>query len=433
MSVKKISISAQEIVLQITFPMQGSMLEVEEEIQRQINEAGLIATQCKLERFDTDGSSILIGNTKYTSKGKFEKVYETLYGPTPVERHVYQTNEGGRTFCPLDDRARIIVQSTPLFAKIVSFKYAVNGADTVQEDLEQGHQRHISNRTVKAIGDVVGDFAASKEEEWEYGIPELEDEVASISVGVDGTCINMHENGWREAMCGSIAFYSAECKRLHTIYVGAMPEYGKEKFHEKMLREINRVKAQYNGTQTIGLSDGAKDNWSFLEPVTDRQVVDFWHVSEYVGKFAHLLFPHKIQKTERENWLRDQLHKLKHNEGGAESLLRILKHEYVTIKRRKGTTQDKLEMARSVITYITNQKSRMGYCYEVENNCPIGSGVTESACKYLIKTRFCRSGSRWKPDGGLAVLSIRSLRITVGRWNNFWSKIDQFGFYPSKS
>jgi hypothetical protein len=431
MSVKKISNNVQEIVLQISIPMQGSMLEVEEEIQRQINEAGLIATQSKLERFDTDGSPIIIGNTKYTSKGKFEKIYETLYGPARVERHVYQTNEGGRTFCPLDDRARIIVQSTPLFAKIVSFKYAVNGADTVQEDLEHSHQRHISNRTVKAIGDIVGDFAASKEEEWEYGIPEFEEEVTSISIGVDGTCINMHDNGWREAMCGSIAFYSAECKRLHTIYVGAMPEYGKEKFHEKMLREINRAKEKFIDTQTIGLSDGAKDNWTFLDPVTDRQVVDFWHVSEYVGKFAGILFPRKIQKAEREEWLKNQLHKLKHDKGGADNLLRLLKQLRVTIKKRKTTTNVELEIVKSVITYITNQRSRMHYCYEVENDCPIGSGVTESACKYLLKTRFCRSGSRWKAEGGLAVLSIRSLRITAGRWNNFWNKIDQFGFYPS--
>ena len=77
---------------------------------------------------------------------------------------------------------------------------------------------------------------------------------------------------------------------------------------------------------------------------------------------------------------------------------------------------------------MTNQKHRMNYAYEVERNCPIGSGVTESACKLLIKSRFCKSGTRWKDDGTQAMMSIRALRLTETRWKIFWNKIDQYGF-----
>ena len=38
----------------------------------------------------------------------------------------------------------------------------------------------------------------------------------------------------------------------------------------------------------------------------------------------------------------------------------------------------------------------MNYHENVTDNLPIGSGVTEAACKTLIKQRFCQSGMRWE-------------------------------------
>ena len=55
----------------------------------------------------------------------------------------------------------------------------------------------------------------------------------------------MTEDGWREAMTGTIALYDSGGERMHTTYVAATPEYGKEKFKTKMGREIERVKARY--------------------------------------------------------------------------------------------------------------------------------------------------------------------------------------------
>ena len=45
---------------------------------------------------------------------------------------------------------------------------------------------------------------------------------------------------------------------------------------------------------------------------------------------------------------------------------------------------------------------------------PIGSGVTEAACKVLVKQRFCGSGMKWKEPGAAAVLSLRCLTYTNG-------------------
>jgi hypothetical protein len=416
--------SKDSITIEVTLPLIGSMLQAEEAIQDALNETGLLATEKNLRRFDTDGSPIQCGSVRMTSKGQFAQTYETPYGSVAVPRHVYQTSEGGTTFCPLEENARMILNATPKFAKLVSYKYAETGADAVVDDLLECHHRKISNRYVKSLGDTVGAYAVAKEETWTYALPKFERPCASIAIGVDGTCMLLHEDGWRVAMAGTIAFYDAQGERLHTIYAGATPEYGKEKFHAKFHREVDRVKEAYPNVPYIGLGDGAADNWTFLEPLTDHQTLDFYHASEYVGKAAVVMFKGKKKKVEREAWLEDQLHRLKHKQGAASRLLSVLEEFDATTPAK---IEEERETFQSTVTYLENQKGRMKYSYSVERHWPIGSGVTEAACKTLIKHRLCKSGSRWKDEGATAVLSIRGLRLTVGRWQEFWRNIDQYG------
>lgn len=416
--------SKGSITIEVTLPLSGSMLQAEEAIQKGLNEVGLLATEEKLKRFDTDGSPIQLGSVRMTSKGQFAQEYETPYGSVSVPRHVYQTSEGGKTFCPLEENARMVLNATPKFAKLVSYKYAEAGADAVVDDLQECHQRKISKRYVKSLGDTVGTYAVAKEETWNYALPDFERPCASIAIGVDGTCMLLQEDGWRVAMTGTIAFYDAQGERLHTIYAGATPEYGKEKFHTKFRREVERVKEAYPNVPYIGLGDGAADNWSYLKPLTDHQTLDFYHASEYVGRAAAVMFKGAKKAAEREAWLADQLHRLKHKRGAAGRLLSLL-DEYVSTTPLKNAEDAKMIL--SSITYLENQQGRMKYSYSVERNWPIGSGVTEAACKTLIKQRLGKSGSRWKDDGALAVLSIRALRLTPGRWQEFWRNLDQYG------
>ena len=59
---------------------------------------------------------------------------------------------------------------------------------------------------------------------------------------------------------------------------------------------------------------------------------------------------------------------------------------------------------------------------------PIGSEVTEAACKTLVKQRLCQSGTRWMEKGASMVISLRSLVLTKERRAQFWNKIDRYGF-----
>lgn len=416
--------SCLTIELNITLDSK-SMLRSEDNILSGLNEAGALAAQAALEQFDTDGSPIVMGKEKFTSKGIHPKVYETQWGNVEVARHVYQSSRGGKQYVPLDQTARIIQTATPRFAKVVSWKYAEKGSTRVLEDLLLSHGITISRSHLKSLGDTVGAIAQAKEQSWEYEIPVLDKTAHSVAVGLDGTCMLMTNDGWRESMVGTISLYDKKGNRQHTIQMGATPEYGKQKFLTRLDAELNRVKNRYPKAKYIGIADGASENWNFLNSRTDSQTLDFYHASGYLGKAANVIFPKKRDQPLKKEWLDQACHKLKHNHGSAGRLLNKMRSHEQENPKMKSADRDTLQ---SCITYFANHKSKMKYASNQSENLPIGSGVTESACKTLIKQRLCNSGMRWKESGAQSVISLRALSHTDARWDQFWSKLDQYGF-----
>ena len=95
---------------------------------------------------------------------------------------------------------------------------------------------------------------------------------------------------------------------------------------------------------------------------------------------------------------------------------------------QRRLTQPIREKLEAAITYFANHKHQMKYAKYRAANYPIGSGVTEAACKTLVKQRLCQSGMRWKEKGAGVVLSLRALVLTEQRWEQFWGKVNQYGF-----
>lgn len=465
MSVEVVKQTSNTLTLQITFQFSHSMFEAEEQIQDKLNEAGTLATGKLLKQFDTDGYPIEIDGERLTSKGLFAKYYQTPYGEIEVKRHLYQTSKGGATYCPLEREARIILTSTPRLASQISHKMASATAIGVVEDLNVNHHCTLSKNVVQRLCDAVASVVEAKEESWSYQVPDIQEtEIKSIGIGLDGTCMLMCEGAYRQAMVGTIALYDGDGERQHTTYIAAAPEYGKEAFKARLTREIERTKLIYPGARRIGIADGAHDNWEFLERHTQDQVLDFYHATEYLSKVATCLFSEAI---ERKAWLDDRCHELKHTPGSAGIILSemerfktaILAQEPVSwslsnIQKVKGivstqllekakeraraelpesaskTKKEKLDALAAGITYFTNNisKSRMNYAEHVALNHVIGSGVTEAACKTIVKQRLCQSGMRWIDKGAKGILSLRALVKSSGRWEQFWIKVNQWGF-----
>src|SRR3954466_8948815 len=192
--------SESTFTIQVEIPYGSSMLDAGGALQQRLNEAGTLATAEILQRFDADGSPIQVGDTKLTSKGKLLKEYQTPYGVAPIERHVYQSSRGGRTYFPLDRNARIVGSSTPKFAKMVSHKYAEFGSPRVITDLAENHGRRVARCFVQDTAEAVAAVALAKEQEGEYDLPKPKEPTPTVTIGMDGTCLLMSEGGWRETM-----------------------------------------------------------------------------------------------------------------------------------------------------------------------------------------------------------------------------------------
>lgn len=423
MSAKMIEQKGNKITIQFTVELSGQMLQDELSLQQSLNEAGMVAMTPMIKQFDTNGEPIRVNGVKHTVKDYALQIYETPYGPVQVQRYTYQTSKGGRAYVPLENDARMVLNSTPRYSQIVSGKYARFGADSIREDLLECNGRDISRNYAKKLSDFVGTIAQCYESEWDYDLPEFDRPVASVSIGLDGTCILMHEDGWRGAMCGSIAFYDKHCERMHTIYCAAAPQYGKEKFREKFSHEIARVKERFPDVLYVGVADGAKDNWIFLKKYTDRQILDYYHASEYISKAATAIFDRDVKS--RDAWVDNWNDRLKHKQGTASRFLKEVEMQRANLSGKNFIERN--EELRKVIGYYKNYKSKMCYTYNVNNNLPIGSGVTEAACKTLVKQRMCISGSRWKDDGASCVLALRTLKLTTGRWQQFWGYVMRHG------
>src|SRR5512135_1866410 len=409
--------------LQVEVPYNDSMLGFEGALQQRLNDAGVLATAEGLKRFDSDGAPITVGAVKLTTKGPVEKDYQTPYGVATVARHVSQSPDGGKTYCPLDRDARIVVSSTPRFAKVLSHKYAEFSSPRVQVDRKENHGRAVSRCLIQDVADAVAAAALAKEEDWSYTPPKFERPPAAVAVGLDGTCALMCEDGWREAMVGTIGFYDAEGERQHTIYLAATPEYGKAQFLGRLEAEINRAKAKCPDAHSVRIADGPEGDWESLGRPTDVQVIDFWHAAAYLSDAADVLFARS--PTEKRPWLESSCHRLKHEPGAARQLIRDLKR----LAAEKGVAPDHPEIE-AAITYFTNQSraGRMDYPPLVAAKVPIGSGVTEAACQVPVKQRLCGSGMKWKEPGAAAVLSLRCLTYTTERWSQFGARIDRSGF-----
>ena len=399
------------------------MLESEENLRSALNEAGSLATGKCLEHFDTDGATLTLGGERLTSKGRLPKGYQTPYGEVEVKRHVYQTAQGGETFCPLEVSARVVRTATPLFARQAAFKLGVMNSTAALQDLAESG-RFIARSYLQDIATDVASVAVEKEAAWSYAPLAAEGaEVKTIGIGVDGTCVLFCDEGYRQVMVGTVALYDADGERLHTTYVAQAPERGKAAFYQKMDREISEITARFPQARVAAVADGAHDHWTWLEERSSWQIVDFWHVSEYLAGVAPAM---ERGKARQECWLADACHRIKHQSGEAAVILAAMEQALVS---EKTSGRQALEKA---ISYFRNHLPRMNYAVHRAMGLPIGSGVTEAACKSVVKERMSGSGMKWTSFGAQHILALRTLIKTDGRWEQFWHRISKFGFCQIK-
>ena len=193
--------------------------------------------------------------------------------------------------------------------------------------------------------------------------------------------------GNKEVGCGTLSFYDEEGERLSTIRMARMPEVKKATLKAMLSKEVNSCLAERPDLKVVKVADGAKDNWTYLsgELPDGEEVIDFYHAAGHLNTALAAAYGDTHPKRSA------QFEKLRHvlveDDKGVEKVIRSLVHLRDTYPRRKKIARE--------LKYFRRNRHRMRYAVLKKQGLPIGSGVTEAACKTLATQRLKRSGMRW--------------------------------------
>jgi hypothetical protein len=68
------------------------------------------------------------------------------------------------------------------------------------------------------------------------------------------------EDRFRQAIVGTLNLYDAQGEQLHTTYVAAAPQHGRNTFLAQMQREIEHIKHLYPNAHYQALANGTPEN-----------------------------------------------------------------------------------------------------------------------------------------------------------------------------
>ncbi|NES01222.1 MAG: ISKra4 family transposase, partial [Symploca sp. SIO1B1] len=133
-------------------------------------------------------------------------------------------------------------------------------------------------------------------------------------------------------------------------------------------------------------------------------ILDFYHAAGHLWKAARTLFDGR--STAAKDCFNDWRHLLRH--GGHQLLLTQLTH---LINMDHLCTSAELEALIQVQSYLQTHHEHIRYSRFDKHGYPLGSGMVESACKWLIQQRFKGVGMRWSDDGCKHLLQLRVLMV----------------------
>jgi hypothetical protein len=87
--------------------------------------------------------------------------------------------------------------------------------------------------------------------------------------------------------------------------------------------------------------------------------------------------------------------------------------------RRKTMAPEAAEDLSKHIDYFSRNRRRTAYASCRRENRPIGSGITEGACKSLVGARAKRSGQRWSQRGLSSALHLGAISDSDRFWPFF--------------
>jgi hypothetical protein len=238
---------------------------------------------------------------------------------------------------------------------------------------------------------------------------------APLLIGADGVMVPFRPEGghprgktaWHEVKVGVLARLGRHTTRTGKIVA---------RLHQRRLvavfGDIEALQARLwcealrqgirHTTQVVWLSDGARGLWRlFAEHFTAYAtgILDFYHAVQQLWKSAAAWLDGRTTQARR--WFGWARHRLRH--GHPDGVLADLA-DALEVEGLPDTARDTL---RTVYAYLERHREHIDYAAYKALGLPLGSGMVESACKWLIQQRFKGVGMRWSEDGFNHLLHLR--------------------------
>ena len=155
--------------------------------------------------------------------------------------------------------------------------------------------------------------------------------------------------------------------------------------------------------KVIWLSDGARGFWRVFEESFAHcaiGILDFYHAAQHLWQAAEAYHDGNPARTPQ-MWFERMRRQLRRGFG----------HQVISeldwLSKRKSTSQETKPILRRVRDYLECHRNHIQYRQFKKQGLPIGSGMIESACKWLIQQRFKGVGMRWSEPGFNHLLHLR--------------------------
>lgn len=401
----------------------------EEQMQALVAEVGRQGMQKHLEGL-TEHNEFKEDGVVWRVAHRGEKKLMTLFGWVTVRRPLFRSTRNGPTRCLISERAGLFQGKWTGRAARAAARVTAELPFERSEKLlrELGHMapsRTLLQRLDRHLLDLWESDREKHEQQLRDGCAIPKSAVVAV-ISLDGVMVNMvgsdraktvaralgagrspkGPSGYKEAAIGVVSLHDAEGARLATWRMGRMPEGSKATLKEWLQAELAWLRRERPGIRVVAAADGAETNWAFLKTLEpDIEVVDYFHVVEYVSRYLSEANGPSTLRTQKK--LIEVQRLLLEVKGGARKAFAMID------AARRAAGQPVTNEKRGYRTsYFERHKDRMNYAELRAQNIPIGTGVTEGTCRYLVVDRLRRSGMTWSDAGGQAVLSLRSLVVS---------------------
>jgi hypothetical protein len=165
----------------------------------------------------------------------------------------------------------------------------------------------------------------------------------------------------------------------------------------------------------VWLSDGGRGFWRlFHDRFAEHAqgILDFYHAAQNLWKGARAWLDGRTRRAHL--WFAQARRRLRR--GKASEVLADIQ----AALELEGLPASAHKTLTSLYHYLDKHREHIEYARFKELGLPIGSGMVESACKWLIQQRFKGVGMRWSEDGFNHLLHLR-LDWVNGRFDSLFT------------